>query len=361
MGERPSTRRWRTVKSAIRASTSPRGGLGSKARSFREELGVAGSGDHDVGRDREVGEVPEDPASAHSAVDQAIRRSLQAVAAQWAPGPATHPGDPGSSKRRLLAEARRRARRRATVAGVAVAAVLLGGGVAGVLSGAGAGGPLVAGAVHGTRRSPERSPEAARSSRAASDCALVQVGPGTARCGGLVVKAASSGEQRPASGGAASPLAPAFSGAATGASAAAGSVSPRPTSAGATRSAVSLPPAPSASSASSSLSVVVHVGRVLRVVLPALSGVVWTYPVVVPGSSGSASALSGSPPVLVRVWGSGRALDERVAARFLARRPGSVVLVASAGPVCSATHAPCAAARWRWQVTVRVVPPAGAS
>ncbi len=318
--------------------------------------------------------------SANTTLDHAIRQSLQAVAAQWAPGSATGPEDPASSTRHLLAEARRRARRRMTVAGV-VAAVVLIGGVAGVLSGVGARGPLVGSAVHGTRRSPGRSPEAVPGSPVLSDCALVQVGSGVTRCAGVVVAATSSDERRFADAGAASPLAPAFSAAASAANAASGSASPQSAYAGTTPPAVSLPSAAPASSAPPSQSVVVHVGRVLRIVLPALSDVVWTYPVVLPassgsgsvpsassgsgsvpsGSSGSGSVPSGSSPVLVRVWGSDRAPDKTVGARFLARRPGTVVLVASAGPVCSATHAPCAAARWRWQVTVRVGPPAGAS
>lgn len=304
------------------------------------------------------GSVPDDPAAAHSDLDEDIRRALTVAAGQWSAADRVADG----AKRRLLDMARRRSRRRIAGAGAA-AVVLLVGVLVGVLAARPSSHLLAAGAQHrsslprvvsGTGVGPHR-------------CVLIQVGAAPAVCGGVVVasnqapignagfESAGSGSAGSGSAGSASAAFGALGDAAPSASASgAGSASGTPvsgtrpadgTDAGTTRTDSPSPNSPVESAPEApeapELVVELRVGQMLRLTLPALPAMSWALP-----------APSGAAGVVGRVAASAGPAGS-VLVRFVALRPGSTVLAASASAGCTVAHRRCTA-RWQWHVTVRV-------
>lgn len=328
---------------------------------MRERMRAGGWVASDSGRSGRLagdGSVPDDPAAAHSDLDEGIRHALTVAAGQWTAADLAADG----AKRRLLDKARRRSRRRIAGAGAAACVLLLVGVLVGVLAGRPSSHLVAAGAQHrsslprvasGTGVGPHR-------------CVLIQVGAAPAACGGVVVSSnqasigsagfESAGSGSAAFGSAASGSAAfgALGDAASSASASgAGSASVTPvsgapsadgTAAGTARTdspssaAGSVPEAPEAPE----LVIELRVGQMVRLTLPSLPAMSWAL-----------SAPSGAVGVVRRVAVSAEPAGS-VLARFVAVRPGSTVLAASASADCAAAHHRCTA-RLRWHVTVQVL------
>jgi hypothetical protein len=366
--DRPARPRWRDRRIA-EDGTTPR-------RTTNPWLGIV--------PDPRSDPVPDDPSTATTKTDEAIRRALGSLADEWTPGTAWTTAEEDVAVHRLLAEARRRSHRRLAIAGAVGAAVAIGIGLVGVVGALGSGGPRSVEAASGAR--PVAS---GHGDEGTVGCVLVQVGAAPATCAGSVVEIASNGTAStndvPAAPSGRS-IGQTTAGAATagsGTAAAPGSSGPidfgvttGPLPSAGSSAARSAAASPVVSASPSASPLVLQVGATVRIVLPARPGVVWTYPVVHSAPAGSAAAASGvarsdgagtdgagtasvgsgAAALLRRVGGSGRSVDHQVTAWFVARHPGSAVLVASAAAPCRPTHQTCATPRWQWQVPVEVLP-----